>query len=95
MNAAILEALARRYVWWQEPADALAHRGRFLCQLMQLGTLEDVRAARSIRASAKACWRAWRADGRADREVVHRHRVDPAARVCFAQATLGGCLADD
>ncbi len=41
-----LEQLARRYVWWQ-PADVtLAHRSHFLCQVMQLGTEDDVRLVR-------------------------------------------------
>jgi hypothetical protein len=44
----VLDELARRYVWWQRPEQTLARRDHFLCQLMQLGTLEDVRAARRI-----------------------------------------------
>jgi hypothetical protein len=40
--------LARRYVWWQAPEVALAHRDHFLCQLMQLGTAEDVRLVRDL-----------------------------------------------
>jgi hypothetical protein len=44
----VLDQLARRYIWWQPPTEALAHRDRFLCQLMQLATLEDMRAARAI-----------------------------------------------
>lgn len=43
----VLEELARRYVWWKSPRDALARRDHFLCQLMQLGTGDDVRAARA------------------------------------------------
>jgi hypothetical protein len=43
-----LDALARRYVWWQPPDATLARRDHFLCQVMQLGTLEDVRELRQI-----------------------------------------------
>ncbi|MFN0246944.1 MAG: hypothetical protein ACKV2T_08540 [Kofleriaceae bacterium] len=43
-----LEELARRYVWWQ-PADVtLARRSHFLCQVMQLGTYDDVRTVREL-----------------------------------------------
>jgi hypothetical protein len=42
----LLDELARRYTWWQAPAQARSDRARFLCQIMQLGTYEDVRAAR-------------------------------------------------
>jgi hypothetical protein len=43
-----LEQLARRYVWWQPPEQTLARRDHLLCQLMQLGTFEDVREARKL-----------------------------------------------
>ena len=46
-DAVLLRNLARRYVWWQQPEITLARRSRFLCQLMQLGTAEDVRSARN------------------------------------------------
>jgi len=46
VDANVVRELARRYVWWVGPDEALAHRDRLLCQLMQLGTLEDVRTAR-------------------------------------------------
>ena len=42
---ALLE-LARRYVWWKPPEEALRARTHLLCQLMQLGTDDDVRLAR-------------------------------------------------
>lgn len=42
----VLEHLARRYVWWQPVETALAHRSHFLCQVMQLGTHDDVRTVR-------------------------------------------------
>jgi hypothetical protein len=40
-----LTRLSRRYVWWlpEEPPRAL-----LLCQLMQLGTYDDVRSARRL-----------------------------------------------
>jgi hypothetical protein len=41
-----LRAIAARYVWWQPPDVALARPRHFLCQLMTLGTDEDVRAVR-------------------------------------------------
>jgi hypothetical protein len=43
-----LERLARKYVWWEEPERALERRPLLLCQLMQLGTWEDVRLARRL-----------------------------------------------
>ena len=46
--AASLEDLARRYVWWQTPEQTLARQTHFLCQLMQLGTSDDVRVAREL-----------------------------------------------
>lgn len=48
MSSAALPELARRYVWWLPPEEALAHRDHFLCQLMQLGTLDDVQTARRL-----------------------------------------------
>ena len=45
---AILDGLARRYHWWHTPRQARADQAHFLCQLMQLGTYEDVRTARRI-----------------------------------------------
>jgi len=41
-----LEGLARKYVWWEEPERALERQSLLLCQLMQLGTYDDVRQAR-------------------------------------------------
>ena len=42
----ILREIAARYVWWQPPEVTLARRVHFLCQLMNLGTADDVRAVR-------------------------------------------------
>jgi hypothetical protein len=44
----VLTELAERYVWWQSAAETLTHPERLLCQLMQLGTAEDVRTARAL-----------------------------------------------
>ena len=41
----MLRDLARRYVWWLPPEEALERPALVLCQLMQLGTYEDVAAA--------------------------------------------------
>ncbi|MEO7729414.1 MAG: hypothetical protein ABIY55_00455 [Kofleriaceae bacterium] len=48
MSADVLLALARRYVWWQPPEQTLARPARLPCQLMQLGTLEDISSARDV-----------------------------------------------
>jgi hypothetical protein len=43
-----VEAWARKYLWW-EPAGAATRRPEtLLCQLMQLGTWEDVKEARRV-----------------------------------------------
>ena len=46
MSDDALLALAGRYVWWKSPDDALRDRTHLLCQIMQLGTDNDVRIAR-------------------------------------------------
>ncbi len=43
-----LENLARKYCWWMTPEAALARREMFLCQMMQLGTWEDVIGVRKL-----------------------------------------------
>lgn len=40
--------LAARYVWWLPAAETLARPHLLLCQLMQLGTAEDVGVARTL-----------------------------------------------
>lgn len=40
--------MAARYVWWQPSEATLARPHFFLCQLMALGTSEDVRAVRRV-----------------------------------------------
>lgn len=44
----LLHRLAARYVWWQSPDETLSRQDHFLCQVLQLGTTEDVRAARGL-----------------------------------------------
>jgi hypothetical protein len=44
----VLRELASRYVWWKPPEQALEARTHFICQLLHLGTAEDVRTARRI-----------------------------------------------
>lgn len=47
MNAdALLREIAARYVWWQPPDATLSRPHHFLCQVMTLGTEEDVRTVR-------------------------------------------------
>jgi hypothetical protein len=46
VDAASLRAIAAKYVWWRAPEAELAQPRHFLCQLMTLGTAEDVRAVR-------------------------------------------------
>ncbi len=43
-----LQKVAARYVWWQPSEATLARPHFFLCQLMTLGTSEDVRAVRRV-----------------------------------------------
>jgi hypothetical protein len=44
----VLRDLARRYVWWLSPEAALRSPSLVLCQVLQLGTAEDVRSARRV-----------------------------------------------
>jgi hypothetical protein len=43
-----IETWARKYVWWETPEDASRRPVLLLCQLMQLGTWEDVKQARQL-----------------------------------------------
>jgi hypothetical protein len=47
-DEALLREIAARYVWWQSPDAALARPRHLLCQIMTLGTAEDVRSIRSM-----------------------------------------------
>lgn len=40
------EAIARRLFWWKTPEDALSDQIRFVCQVMTLGTWEDISTVR-------------------------------------------------
>jgi hypothetical protein len=46
LHEALLRDLASRYVWWLPADRAVDRQDLLLCQLMQLGTAQDVRAAR-------------------------------------------------
>ncbi len=48
MTNEVLAELAERYIWWQSASETLMRPERLLCQLMQLGTAEDVRTARAL-----------------------------------------------
>lgn len=41
-----LEDIARRLLWWKTAEEALSDPHRLLAQVMTLGTIEDLRAAR-------------------------------------------------
>jgi hypothetical protein len=43
-----LLAVARRVVWFKEPAEALADPGHFLAHVMTYGTIEDLMALRGV-----------------------------------------------
>lgn len=43
-----LSEIAAKYVWWQPPDVTLSRPRHFLCQLMTLGTLEDIRLVRRV-----------------------------------------------
>lgn len=43
-----LERLAEKYLWWEPPASGAQQTDRLLCQLMHLGTWDDVVLARRI-----------------------------------------------
>ena len=42
VDRALLERLARRYVWWKSPAEASAFPQHVLAQVMDVGTIEDL-----------------------------------------------------
>lgn len=39
-----LESLARRYIWWESPAQAMAFPERIIAQVMNIGDFDDVQA---------------------------------------------------
>jgi hypothetical protein len=44
----VAERLARRYLWWKAPKDAVRERQALLCQILKLGTAEDYVLARDL-----------------------------------------------
>jgi len=40
-------ALARKYVWWKQPDEAMKNQRRVIAQVMNIGDFDDVRAALS------------------------------------------------
>lgn len=71
MRADTLAALARKYVWWKSPEEALAQPERVIAQVMDIGDFDDMRslasqlgddALRDVIAHAQAGWfnpRSW------------------------------------
>jgi len=47
-NTDALLAVAKRVVWFKEPADALADPLHFLAHVMTYGTVEDLRVVESV-----------------------------------------------
>lgn len=39
-----LESLARRYIWWKSPTEAMATPDRIIAQVMNIGDFDDVQA---------------------------------------------------
>lgn len=48
-----LTPLARKYVWWQPPEDALRDRHRLIAQVMNIGTHADAEALRAALGDAE------------------------------------------
>ena len=44
VDAALLRALARKYLWWNSPEEAAAHPDRLIAQVMNIGDYDDVQA---------------------------------------------------
>jgi hypothetical protein len=47
MSTDILKAMARKYVWWKSPDEALAMPDRVIAQVMDIGDWDDVQALAS------------------------------------------------
>ena len=43
-SLALLKRMARRYIWWQPPEVSARDRSRVIAQVMDVGTIEDIRA---------------------------------------------------
>jgi len=48
LASADLTRLARRYIWWLPPAEAVLDPRRIMAQVMDIGTFEDCMALRSL-----------------------------------------------
>jgi hypothetical protein len=44
LNDELLQRLARRYVWWKKPEEALAQPDRIVAQVMSIGDYDDVQS---------------------------------------------------
>jgi len=44
INHEFLKPLAKKYIWWKTPDEALAFPERVIAQVMNLGVFEDVQA---------------------------------------------------
>jgi len=42
MNSDLLKSLARKYVWWKSPEEAVLFPHRIIAQVMNLGDYDDV-----------------------------------------------------
>lgn len=40
--------LARRYIWWQAPKQAICNKHKLMAQVMNLGTIDDVAILRAL-----------------------------------------------
>jgi hypothetical protein len=47
-HSAAWQRLARRYIWWQAPEEALRAPHRLIAQVMDLGTLGDIASLRQL-----------------------------------------------
>jgi hypothetical protein len=43
-----MRAMARRYIWWQSPDEALRNPNRLIVQVMDIGTFEDAQELQEI-----------------------------------------------
>jgi hypothetical protein len=44
LDIELLERLARKYIWWKKPEDAVARPERIVAQVMNIGDYEDVQS---------------------------------------------------
>lgn len=43
LEPGLARALARKYLWWLDPDEAIGHQERLVAQVMNMGTFDDVR----------------------------------------------------